>query len=84
MQWRSVALTLLRHVITVSAKVIDMVGKLGCVKSGAFADLLLLGSNPLEDIGIMNKPHQYLKAVVKDGRCVKSSVKGLSVEISLD
>ena len=66
------------------AKVVDMVCKLGCIKQGAFADLLLLGANPLEDIGIMNKPHRYLKAVIKDGRCVKSSVKGLSVEISLD
>lgn len=61
-----------------------MVGKLGCIKSGAFADFLLLGANPLEDIGIMNKPNQFLKAVVKDGRCVKSDVKGLSVEISLE
>jgi imidazolonepropionase-like amidohydrolase len=66
------------------AKVVDMVGKLGCIKPGAFADFLLLGANPLEDIGIMNKPHQYLKAVVKDSRCVKSSVKGLSVEVSLE
>jgi imidazolonepropionase-like amidohydrolase len=66
------------------AKVVNMVDKLGCIKPGAFADFLLLGANPLEDIGIMNKPHQYLKAVIKDGRCVKSNVKGLSVEISLD
>ena len=61
-----------------------MVGKLGCIKPEGFADFLLLGANPLEDIGIMNKPNQYLKAVVKDGRCVKSSVKGLRVEISLE
>jgi imidazolonepropionase-like amidohydrolase len=75
---------MLRHPLTFSAKVVDMVGKLGCIKPGAFADFLLLGANPLEDIGIMNKPHHYLKAVVKDGRCVKSNVTGLSVEISLD
>jgi len=61
-----------------------MVGKIGCIKPGAFADILLLGANPLDDIGIMNKPHQYLKAVIKDGRCVKSTVKGLGVEVSLE
>ena len=66
------------------AKVVNMVGKIGCIKPGAFADILLLGANPLDDIGIMNKPHQYLKAVIKDGRCVKSTVKGLGVEISLE
>jgi len=61
-----------------------MVDKIGCIKAGAFADILLLGANPLDDIGIMNKPHQYLKAVIKDGRCVKSTVKGLRVEVSLE
>ena len=66
------------------AKVVNMVGKIGCIKPGAFADILLLGANPLDDIGIMNKPHQYLKAVIKDGRCVKSTVKGLGVEVSLE
>jgi len=67
-----------------TAKVVNMVDKIGCIKPGAFADILLLGANPLDDIGIMNKPHQYLKAVIKDGRCVKSTVKGLGVEISLE
>lgn len=75
---------MLRYVLTISAKVVNMVDKLGCIKAGAFADILLLGANPLEDIGVMNKPHQYLKAVIKDGRCVKSSVPGLSVEVSLE
>jgi imidazolonepropionase-like amidohydrolase len=60
-----------------------MSGKLGCIKPGAFADLLLLGANPLEDVAIMNKPNKYLKAVVKDGRCVVSKVEGLAVEVSL-
>lgn len=60
-----------------------MEGKLGCIKEGAFADILLLAKNPLDDIGIMNKPHENLMAVVKDGRCVVSKVKGLRVEVNL-
>lgn len=60
-----------------------MEGKVGCLKPGAFADFLLLGANPLEDIGVMGRPDLYLKAVVKDGRCVKSSVAGLKVEVNL-
>jgi imidazolonepropionase-like amidohydrolase len=61
-----------------------MEGKLGIIKPGAYADLLLLAANPLEDIGIMNKPNEYLKAVVKDGRCVRSDVGGLEVEVYLE
>ena len=61
-----------------------MEGKLGIIKPGAYADFLLLAANPLEDIGIMNRPNEYLKAVVKDGRCVRSDVDGLEVEVYLE
>ena len=32
-----------------------MEGKVGCLKKGAFADLVLLDANPLEDIKILNR-----------------------------
>jgi predicted amidohydrolase YtcJ len=67
----------------VLARVVGKEGKLGVIKQGAFADFLLLSGNPLEDVGILNKPGKYLRAVVKDGRCVRSRVDGLKVEISL-
>lgn len=67
-----------------AAKVLGMEGKLGCIKVGAFADLLLLESNPLDDVRILNRPKEYLKAVIKDGRCVHSLVDGLRVEIPLE
>lgn len=60
-----------------------MEGKIGCIKEGAFADFLLLDKNPLEDVAILNRPLEF-RAVVKDGRCVRSSVKGLQVEVALN
>jgi imidazolonepropionase-like amidohydrolase len=60
-----------------------MEGKIGCIKEGAFADLLLLSANPLEDVTILNKPKEFVKGIVKDGRVVSSRVEGLRVEISL-
>jgi imidazolonepropionase-like amidohydrolase len=74
---------ILKHATTNAAKVIKMEGKVGIIAKEAFADFLLLSSNPLDDVGIFNKPHEYLQAVVKDGRVVKSSVKSLRVEVPL-
>jgi imidazolonepropionase-like amidohydrolase len=72
-----------RVLILDTAKVIKMEGKVGCIKEGAFADFILLGANPLEDIAVMGRPDKNLKAVVKDGRCVRSTVPGLKVEVNL-
>ncbi len=65
------------------AKVLKMEGKIGCVTEGAFADLLLLSANPLEDVTIFNKPAKYVKGIIKDGRVVTSRLDGLKVEVSL-
>ena len=60
-----------------------MEGKVGSLVKGAFADILLLSANPLEDVTILNKPNQYVKAIIKDGRVVTSRMHGLKVEIDL-
>ncbi|KAI8802784.1 amidohydrolase [Cladochytrium replicatum] len=73
----------LKHATTNAAKQLGMEGKLGRLVPGAYADLLVLSENPLKDVKILDEPAKYLAAVVKDGRCVKSNVKGLEVEIPL-
>lgn len=74
---------ILKHATTNAAKVIKMEGKVGTIAQDAFADLLLLSANPLDDVAILSKPHEYLQAVIKDGRVVKSNVKALRVEVPL-
>ncbi|WVW82475.1 hypothetical protein I302_104486 [Kwoniella bestiolae CBS 10118] len=73
----------IKHATVNAAKVLNMQGKIGIIREGAFADLLLLSANPLEDVGIFNDPHKYVKGIVKDGRVVRSELKGLRVEVSL-
>ena len=60
------------------AKMLGMSQKLGTIAPGAFADLLVLDENPLEDIKVLDRPEKYLKAVVQGGRLVSGSLPGWS------
>jgi imidazolonepropionase-like amidohydrolase len=46
-------------------------GDLGVVKEGAYADLLLVDGNPLEDLGAVTDPNN-LKIIMKDGKIYKN------------
>lgn len=56
---------------------LNQVGKLGTIAPGAWADLLVLNENPLEDITVLDRPEDHLLVIVKEGRVVQSLVKGL-------
>jgi imidazolonepropionase-like amidohydrolase len=49
-------------------------GKLGVISPGAFADLVVLDKNPLEDITVLDRPELYLRAVIKEGRVMSGSL----------
>lgn len=48
--------------------------KLGVIETGAYADVLLVNGNPLEDISILGKPDQSLAVIVKNGNIYKNSL----------
>jgi imidazolonepropionase-like amidohydrolase len=50
-------------------------GKLGVVEAGAYADLLLLNSNPLEDITILADPKNNIELIMKDGKIYKNTLE---------
>jgi imidazolonepropionase-like amidohydrolase len=54
--------------------------QIGRIKEGFLADLLILNANPLEDIGVLSRPHKHLLAVIKDGRVLESRWSKLGVE----
>jgi imidazolonepropionase-like amidohydrolase len=45
---------------------------LGQVKEGFEADLLFLSADPLEDVTILDRPDDFVKGVMKEGRIYKS------------
>lgn len=63
-----------------AAKMMRQEGKLGCLKEGAIADMIILDKNPLEDITILDHGGEGMNSVIKDGRVVSSSISGLEVD----
>lgn len=47
-------------------------GTLGVIEEGAFADMLVIDGNPLEDISLIEHPETAFKVIVKDGSIVKT------------
>jgi len=49
-------------------------GKLGLVEEGAFADLLLVDGNPIENIKLIEDPARNFVLIMKDGRIYKNTL----------
>lgn len=49
--------------------------KLGVLEEGAYADLLLVDGNPLENIDLIANPDQNLRVIMKDGKFYKNSIQ---------
>ena len=62
------------------AKVLCMEDKLGVIKAGAYADLLILRRNPLEDVQVCENMTENCLAIVKEGRIMMSNLEGLRVD----
>lgn len=71
----------LRHATVNPAKMLGQEDRLGQVKEGFAADLLVLNSNPLEDITVLERPEEHLLAVIKEGRVYSSQWSRLPVDV---
>ena len=50
-------------------------GDLGVVKEGAYADLLLVAGNPLENLELVTDPDKNFVIIMKDGKIYKNTVE---------
>jgi imidazolonepropionase-like amidohydrolase len=48
--------------------------RLGRIEAGAYADILVIDGNPLEDISLIADPDRTMKLVMKDGRIHKNTL----------
>jgi imidazolonepropionase-like amidohydrolase len=67
-------LEILRQATSVSAEMMMMAGQIGCVAPGAFADLLVVDGDPLQDISLLAADGQHLRAILRDGEFVKNEL----------
>ena len=61
------------ELLTLSGKRNPYPGKLGVVEEGAFADLLLVDGNPLENLELIADPRHFV-LIMKDGKIYKDTL----------
>ncbi len=61
-------LEIIRSATTIGAQVTRTEGKLGTLAPGAFADLLVIDGNPLDNLGLFQHQGRHLAAIMKGGQ----------------
>jgi imidazolonepropionase-like amidohydrolase len=65
---------IIRSATVVGADVVRLPGKIGQIVPGAFADLLAIDGNPLEDIRLLTEEGRYMPLIVRDGTVYKNTL----------
>src|SRR6476620_11792102 len=66
---------IIRSATTIGARVTRMEGKIGCLKPGAFADLLVVDGDPLKNLKLLAGEGQHLSVIMKAGRFHKNRLQ---------
>ena len=53
---------------------VRMVGRLGVVRPEAFADLIVVDGNPLEDLGLFQDQGAHIPVIMANGKVVKNAL----------
>lgn len=69
------AIDVLRAATVTAAQLVGLEGRLGHIGPGAWADLLVVEGNPIEDIAVLGAPEKHLKLVMKAGVVVRNRLR---------
>jgi len=61
---------ILHSATAINAEIVQKSGELGCIQAGAYADLLIIDGNPLEDLALLYAGASGLQYIIKAGRIV--------------
>ena len=65
---------IIRSATTIGAKLLRMEGKLGCLKPGAFADLIVVDGDPLKDLKLFQEQGRHIPVIMKGGKFHKRTL----------
>ena len=61
----------IRSATATAAKLLRMEGEVGCIAPGAYADLIVVDGNPLEDMRLLTGQGDHLALIMQGGRLIK-------------
>jgi imidazolonepropionase-like amidohydrolase len=67
-------LEILRQATSTNAAILQQVDKLGCIKSDAYADLLVVEGDPLKDIELLAASGRNLRLIMRAGELVRNEL----------
>ena len=53
------AIDILRSATSINAEIVQMKGEVGEIREGAYADMIVLDGNPLDDLSIFQRPEEW-------------------------
>lgn len=62
----------LRSATSINAEIVQHSGLLGCIKPQAYADLIVVDGNPLQDLGVFRRPLETIPVIVKNGEIIRN------------
>ena len=62
----------LHSATAVNAEIVQHPAELGCIREEAYADLLVIDGNPLEDLSLLYSKPNGIAAIYKNGRLVET------------
>jgi imidazolonepropionase-like amidohydrolase len=65
---------IIRSATMIGAQVVRQEGKLGCVKPGAFADLIVVDGNPLKHLDLLQGQGEHIPLIMKGGKFHKNTL----------
>ncbi|WP_066949270.1 metal-dependent hydrolase family protein [Microtetraspora fusca] len=71
------AIDVIRSATCVAARLVGLEGRIGEITPGAYADILMVEGDPLDDITVLARPDKHLKLVMKAGHVMTRSTLGV-------